>query len=65
MALFLLYQTLSFVWHGARRKNKQGERIMTEKKIDKILVEIKSLRNDMNTKFEQVDKKFEQVDKKF
>src|SRR3989338_7174405 len=38
---------------------------MTEKKIDKILVEIKSLRNDMNTKFEQVDKRFEQVDKRF
>ncbi len=36
-----------------------------EKKVDKILVEMKSLREDMTAGFEQVDKRFEQVDKRF
>ena len=32
---------------------------------EKILVEIKSMRCDMDKRFEQVDKRFEQVDKRF
>lgn len=32
---------------------------------DMILHEIKTLREDMNKRFEQVDKRFEQVDKRF
>lgn len=43
----------------------RGFKMTTEKKIDRILVELKTFREDVGKRFEQVDKRFEQMDKRF